>query len=232
MRTLSTDFKTDANEQQISTVFFTLLTIGYVTGTGSASCSVDDSTKVITTTTANWVTLGIVAGDTITFTGFINAANNDTFVVTLVTATELTLGNSTTLVTEGSATIGYSFKTILRIVNNHASVTSNSNVFSAFAFQFIMPQEGEGRRSAKLVIDNVDRSLSAFVLDAGLVDMTVTEQLIRSSDPDTIEIERSYILRDVTITRKVISGELIYQQYLYDAFPKLVKTPALFPGVF
>ena len=154
MRDVSTDFKTDVNSQQISTVFFTLLTLNY------------------------------------------------------------------------------SGATPLYIVNNHESVTSNGHVFLPFAFRFTMPQDGEGRRSAKLVIDNVDRSMTTFILDAGLVDLTVTEQLVRSSALDTAEIERSYVLRDVTITRKVISGELIYQQYLHDAFPKLVKTPALFPGVF
>lgn len=129
-------------------------------------------------------------------------------------------------------TLSYGATTPIRIVNDYEDITSNGNVFTAWAFKFTMPQDTDGRRSAHIEMDNIDRSLAIFILDAGITEIAVTEQLIRSSTPDTIEMTRSYIMKNITITRKVISGELVYQQNLQDSFPKLTKTPSKFPGVF
>jgi hypothetical protein len=120
----------------------------------------------------------------------------------------------------------------LRFVNNHESVVSNGDTYLGLAFNFTMPQDGENQRSAGIKMDNVDRRLSTFLLGAGVVDITVNEQLILISDPDTAEITRDYSLKNVSINRKTVSGELKYLQYLTDSFPTLTKTPAKFPGVF
>lgn len=121
----------------------------------------------------------------------------------------------------------------IRIVNNYESIDYDGDTFSAWAFRFTMPQDAEGKRTARLEIDNVDRSITEFILDAGVKDITATEQLVYyDGTTATLEIERSYTMQNITITRKTISGELVYQQYLHDAFPKLIKTPSKFPGVF
>ncbi len=233
-RTLSTSFKTEANAQSTGAVFLTLLTIDYAgnTGNGSASCAVNSVTKTITRVAGNWLADNITIGNTIAFTGFVNGANNATFVVTAVTATVVTFADSTTLVTEGSIAITYIYTHILKFVNNQRSITSNGTVYLPLAFNFTMPQDGEGQRSARIEMDNVDRRLSLFLLGAGVVNITVNEQLIQADDPNTIEITRDYYLRNVSINRKSVSGELMYLAYLFDEFPKLKKTPDLFPGVF
>lgn len=227
MRTLSTDFHTAADAQQTGEVFLTLLTVDY-SGTSSATCAVDDVAKTVTRTTGSWT--GVVAGGFVTFSGFVNGANDDTFEVTSVSGTVLTLGNSTTLVTEVAIAITYT--PLLRIVNNHESVVSNGDTYLGLAFNFTMPQDGDAQRSASIVFDNVDRRVSEFLLGAGVVDITINEQLILISDPDTAEITRDYSLKNVTINRKTVSGELMYLQYLDDAFPTMTKTPSRFPGVF
>jgi len=229
MRTLSTTFNTEADAQQTGEVFLTLLTVSY-NGVSSVSCAVESVAKTITRTTGSWTSNGVAVGSFITFSGFSNGANNDTFEVTGATPLVLTLGNSTTLVTEVATTITYVH--ILRFVNNHVSVVSNSNTYLGLAFNFTMPQDGENQRSAGIEMDNVDRRLSTFLLGAGVVDITVNEQLILISDPDTAEITRDYSLKNVTINRKTVSGELMYLQYLNDSFPTLTKTPSRFPGVF
>ena len=229
MRTLSTTFNTEADAQQTGEVFLTLLTVSY-NGVSSVSCAVESVAKTITRTTGSWTSNGVAVGSFITFSGFSNGANNDTFEVTGATPLVLTLGNSTTLVTEVATTITYVH--ILRFVNNHESVVSNGNTYLGLAFNFTMPQDGENQRSAGIEMDNVDRRLSTFLLGAGVVDITVNEQLILISDPDTAEITRDYSLKNVTINRKTVSGELMYLQYLNDSFPTLTKTPSRFPGVF
>jgi hypothetical protein len=229
MRTLSTEFNTAADAQQTGEVFLTLLTVSY-DGTKSVNCAVNSVTKTITRTTGSWTSSGVAVGSFITFAGFSNGANNDTFEVTAVTPLVMTLGNSTTLVTEGAIDITYTH--VLRFVNNHESVVSNGDTYLGLAFNFTMPQDGENQRSAGIEMDNVDRRLSTFLLGAGVVDITVNEQLILISDPDTAEITRDYSLKNVSINRKTVSGELKYLQYLTDAFPTLTKTPSKFPGVF
>ncbi len=130
-------------------------------------------------------------------------------------------------------TIDYSGSSApLYFVNNQQSITSNGTEYLPLAFNFTMPQDGEGQRSARIEMDNVDRRLSEFLLGAGVVNITVNEQLIQADDPNTIEITRDYYLRNVSINRKSVSGELMYLAYLFDEFPKLKKNPELFPGVF
>lgn len=120
----------------------------------------------------------------------------------------------------------------LRFVNNYEPVTSNGNDFLSLAFTFTMPQDGKENRNASIVLDNVDRRVATFLLSSGADTVTVTEQLIEESTPNDIEIEREYIIKSSTITRKTVSCELSYEAYLQDSFPKLRKTPSTFPGIF
>jgi len=122
----------------------------------------------------------------------------------------------------------------LRFVNNFASITYDGNTYEELVFNFIMPQDGENNRSASIELDNTDTRVSEFLLSAAVEQITVTERLIDASDTGSpvLEIMREYNLRNVTITRSVVTGELLYMHHLQDAFPKLRKTPSLFPGVF
>lgn len=129
-------------------------------------------------------------------------------------------------------TIDYDGATPLRFVNNYETITSNGNDFLSLAFTFNMPQDGKENRSASVVLDNVDRRVATFLLASGVETVTVTEQLVEASSPDTIEIEREYTITSSTITRKAVSCELSYEAYLQDSFPKLRKTPSTFPGIF
>ena len=84
------------------------LTTGWLTSkhtfvsTASMVVTVDDVALTMSRAAGNWITDGVVVGDMLTFLGFGDAANNDTFEVTVVTASLITLGNSTTLVTVAS----------------------------------------------------------------------------------------------------------------------------------
>lgn len=122
----------------------------------------------------------------------------------------------------------------LRFVNNYTQIVYDGNTYLQLAFNFIMPQDGENQRSASVELDNVDTRVAEFLLGAAVEQITVTERLIDASDTDAIvvEITREYNLRNVNITRTIVTGELVYMQHLQDAFPKLRKTPTKFPGVF
>jgi hypothetical protein len=122
----------------------------------------------------------------------------------------------------------------LRFVNNFEAITYSGNAYSQLAFNFTMPQDGTENRSASIELDNVDRRVSEFILRIGNEQIYITERLIDASDTEDIvvEITREYTLKNVTITRTMVTGELSYMQNLQDAFPKLRKVPSKFPGVF
>jgi hypothetical protein len=136
-------------------------------------------------------------------------------------------------------TLNYTGATVpLHFVNNYQAIESNGVTYEPFAFDFTMPQEGETIRPARLVINNVDRRLAEFVMQVPSGEIiTVTERLADATrtsilSDNGIEITREYILRNVQVTRKTVSGELYYLEYLKYAYPKLRKTPDKFPGIF
>jgi hypothetical protein len=127
----------------------------------------------------------------------------------------------------------------LYLVNNYQDIESNGNTYTAFPFVFTPPEEGDTPRSiARISFDNVDRSMAEFVGEVPVnTDIKVKEILLNAehSDPLTTaghEITRDYVWKNISIDRKVVSGDLEYLAYLNYAFPKMRKTPSKFPGVF
>lgn len=128
--------------------------------------------------------------------------------------------------------------TPLYLVNNHQNIESDGIEYQAFAFNFTMPQEGETNRPAQLTLSNIDRSIVEFVMNVPAGEkITVTEKLadterVELASDAGIEITRDYILKNVKVTRKAVTGELHYLEYLKYAYPKMRKTPNKFPGIF
>ena len=65
--------------------------------------AIDAAAKTLTRATGSFVTEGFEVGHTVTMAGFTNAGNNSSQTITAVTATVLTFGGATVLVTEASA---------------------------------------------------------------------------------------------------------------------------------
>lgn len=124
------------------------------------------------------------------------------------------------------------------IVNNRQAIVSNNKTYLPLAFAFTMPQDSDTAQSAKITIDNVDRRIAAFVLGIPpntkiyMEEHLLATELVSPTTDAGIEMTRSYVLKNVQVTRATVTGELSYLEYLQYRYPYLTKTPSKFPGVF
>jgi hypothetical protein len=125
------------------------------------------------------------------------------------------------------------FDAPLRVVCNRENVTSRGNVYTATAFEFILPDEREGQPPrATLRIDNVDR-LIVNTLRAIQSPATITAEVVLASQPDTVEAAFSNLsLKNVNYDALVVEGELGYEILLDEPFPAGRFVPESFPGLF
>lgn len=122
--------------------------------------------------------------------------------------------------------------TPLRFVSNNASLTSRGNVFMAFPFDIEFPgQDEESPGEARLVIDNIDRSIVNFVRSIQ-TPPRITIEVVLASSPDTVEASFSNMtLRNVAYDAKTVSGILRFEDIVIEPVT-YAMTPERFPGLF
>lgn len=120
----------------------------------------------------------------------------------------------------------------LRFVSNNQSVTSRGNVFIAFPFDLDFPgQDEESPGEARLMIDNIDRSIVNFVRSIS-IPPKVSIEVVLASSPDTVEASFSNMtLRNVTYDAKTVSGLLKFEDIVIEPVT-YAMTPERFPGQF
>ncbi len=121
----------------------------------------------------------------------------------------------------------------IRVVNNNEAITSNGNLFTAFPFNIELPDSRENAvPRARLSIDNVSREIAEAIRTITTV-ATITIEIIRAADPDTIEITWApFNLRNVTWDMTKVSGDLVSEEIEMEPFPIGQFTPANSPGLF
>ena len=121
----------------------------------------------------------------------------------------------------------------IRAVNNWQDITSNGDLYTATAFNFIPPAQEDGVISnSQLVIDNVDRAIVEAVRTI-TSPADVTASIILADTPDVIEAGPwEFKLRDVTYTRETVSGALVYLNYMRDNIGTIKYKNIHFPGLF
>lgn len=123
-------------------------------------------------------------------------------------------------------------ETPLRFVNNNEIIMSGGEIFLPFPFELIFPdQTDESPGEARIVIDNIDRSIVNFIRSI-FGPPKVTIQVVLASSPGTIEAEFADMsLRNVTYDKKTVSGVLKFDDIVIE--PVTVEmTPQRFPGQF
>ena len=119
------------------------------------------------------------------------------------------------------------------IVNNNADITSQGQVYTAYAFSLILADDtGETLPQLSLTMDNVD-----VTLVEGMRSYTsppqVSIQLIMASAPDNPEIEiNDLVLRGVEYDKSTIRGTLIVEDVLNQKFPADRVTQTQYAGLF
>lgn len=121
----------------------------------------------------------------------------------------------------------------IRVVNNTQDVTSRGDLFVGFPFNITLPDEREDAPSrARLVVDNVSREIAESVRSITSAP-TVTIEVIRAADPDTVEISWPFFsLRNVKWDALKVSGDLVFDDFMSEPYPAGIFSPASWPALF
>lgn len=117
--------------------------------------------------------------------------------------------------------------------NGSKGIISQTREFIFFPFELIPPgEDGERVPTGKLRMDNVSREIILAVREiSSPVDVTI--EIVRVSDPDTIEVLISgFQLRNIRGDALTVEGELSTTQFDLEPFPSGRFTASSFPGLF
>ncbi len=128
------------------------------------------------------------------------------------------------------------FAVPIRVVNDNLDVESNSNLFVALAFDFVLPDDVAGQAPrAQLAMDNVGNDLvQPLEASRGGEGATARVMQILRSNPNVIEWEATLDLKNVHFppsSMKVLA-ELGYEDILNRPAVVLRHDPFTTPGLF
>lgn len=122
------------------------------------------------------------------------------------------------------------------ICNNNEDITSNGVLYSAYAFDIALVDEIEGEIPGQhLVIDNTDPSIfEAIRRSDSTQDITITQQFVTASEPNTNQLSRSivYKVAEIEVDENVIQASLILAVVNQESVPYFTACPAFWPGLF
>lgn len=126
-----------------------------------------------------------------------------------------------------------SLGTPLRFVNNNENITSNSNEYTAFPFEAVMPDDQDSKEpTAEIRIDNVSRQLIDEIRSIQ-TPPTITLSVILASSPDTVEWgPLEFLTRGVFYDAGRIVIRLSYSVFAREPFPYIAFDQSNFPGMF
>ncbi len=122
--------------------------------------------------------------------------------------------------------------TVYRVVNNNENITSNGEVYTAYAFSLTLPTDNlDDVPSVRLEIDNVDQLL-VDGLRAATLPPRFTVQVVLASQPDVIEFALDdLLLEEANIDAQRISGNLVLDDVFNVNFGGQYDPPQC-PGLF
>lgn len=148
------------------------------------------------------------------------------------TAKQAIFSQETTEVFLMLVTLEHADITTVRVVNNWENITSNSNTFVGYPFEFRIPSEdGESLSTVDLVITNVDKLLVDEVRSIS-TPIDVTLQIVLASDPDTVEASFSMKMRQVEYDANLLKGTCNFEDLLNEPYPAGIYSPIDYPGLF
>lgn len=121
----------------------------------------------------------------------------------------------------------------IRVVNNVENITSRSNVYTAFPFDLILPQDdGDTLPQVIISLSNVDLSLIDEIRSLNS-SLDVTLEIVLASNPNYVEmtIEGMKTI-SIQYDAQKIEATCQIEDVLNLAFPKGAYLPSNFPGLF
>ena len=122
----------------------------------------------------------------------------------------------------------------IRVVNDTTDITSNGNLFLAFPFNCILPDDYENRLPrARLSISNVGRDLMQWLeISDGGIGATAKFQQVMRSRPDQVEWEITMSLFNVTANNQEVSAELGFENLFAKPAISVSYRPETAKGLF
>ncbi|MFH1158915.1 MAG: DUF1833 family protein [Pseudomonadota bacterium] len=123
--------------------------------------------------------------------------------------------------------------TPIRVNSSGQEVISNGDLFVAFPFEVILPDDVDDRPPrARLSIDNVSREIVLAIRTISSAPF-VTIQIVMASSPSTIEAAfPDFRLANITYDQLTVEGDLTLEEFIGEPYPARVFSPADFPGLF
>lgn len=121
----------------------------------------------------------------------------------------------------------------IRVVNNVENITSNGNVYTAFPFDLILPQDdGDTLPQVIISLSNVDLSLVDEIRSLTGA-LTVTLEVVLASSPNTIEMSIDGMQTiSIQYDAQKIEATCQVEDTLNLVFPNDAYLPFNFPGLF
>jgi hypothetical protein len=121
----------------------------------------------------------------------------------------------------------------IRVVNNVENITSNGNVYTAFPFELILPQDdGDTLPQVIISLSNVDLSLVDEIRSLTGA-LTVTLEIVLASSPNTIEMSIDGMQTiSIQYDAQKIEATCQVEDTLNLVFPNDAYLPFNFPGLF
>lgn len=122
----------------------------------------------------------------------------------------------------------------VRVVNDMTDVTSNGDLYVAYPFRCVLPDDYENQLpKAQIVVDNVGRDLMYWIeTTGGGQNSTCTFKQILRSNPDVVEWEITMSLFNVQVTMQNITAELGFENLFSKPAITRRYRPDTAPGLF
>ena len=121
----------------------------------------------------------------------------------------------------------------IRVSSDAVNTTSRGNTFIAFPFNLTLPDDTDtASPHAKLIIDNIDRSIVLAVRSITTA-ATLLIEIVRAAAPDTVEASfADFQLTNISYDAMLVSGDLTVENFTAEPFPSATFSPSLFGGLF
>jgi hypothetical protein len=119
------------------------------------------------------------------------------------------------------------------VTSDAVTTVSNGTSFLPFPFDLVLPNDLDVKSyRAKLVIDNIDRSIVQAVRSLATAP-TILIQIVRAAAPNVIEAQFvDFKLTNVSYDAYRVTGDLTVEDFTAEPYPAAIFSPGLFPGLF
>lgn len=120
----------------------------------------------------------------------------------------------------------------IRVVNNQVDVSSRGDLFTAFPFDIVLPEdEPDVAQVARLILDNISREITQAIRTISSA-ATVLVEVVQLKDPEAVEIAYpSLNLRNVRWDSTRVTGDLMSDDLHLEPCPGHHFSPTDFPGI-